>query len=79
MLPADSRVYCLVSSLLRHLSAMTSETLARAGIRGGAGGPEGDGELVGKAWRVVGVHEADINITPAPHPEEQPQNSNDPH
>ena len=37
----------VVSSLLRHLSVMTSEALAPAGTQGGSGRPEGDGELEG--------------------------------
>jgi len=31
-----------------------------------------------EAWRVVGVHDADINPAPVSHAEEKPQHSNDP-
>ena len=62
--------------LLRYLSIVTSETLARAGDRG---------RLVVQEARVAeglamtghGVHGADITSAPAPHAEEKPQNSND--
>ena len=42
-----------VSSLLRHVSVMTSEALARTGTRGQAAGPEGEGGLKARhdgAW-----------------------------
>ena len=69
---------CAVSSLLRHVGVMTSETLARAGARG---------VLVVLEVRVasrrgmtggVGVRGADITGASALHAEEEPQYSNDP-
>ena len=68
---------CAVSSLLRHVSVMTSETLARAGTLGGLVVLEarmGRGEEV---WRAAGVHSTDINPVPALHTGEKPQYSND--
>ena len=73
---------CAVSSLLRHVSVMSSETLVRAGVRGRLvvlkaamrGGKRPDG-----SWQVAGVHSADINPASALHAEEEPQDSNDLH
>ena len=73
---------CAGSSLLGHVSVMSSETLARAGVRGRLvvlkaamrGGKRPDG-----SWQVAGVHSADINPASALHAEEEPQDSNDPH
>ena len=72
---------CAVSSLVRHVSVMASEALARAGARGGLVVLEAamrGGMRSGGSWQVAGVHSADINPAPALHAEEEPQDSNDP-
>ena len=71
---------CAVSSLVRHVSVMASEALARAGARGGLVVLEAamrGGKRSGGSWQVAGVHGADITGAPAPHAEEEPQDSND--
>ena len=69
---------CAVSSLLRHVSVKTSETLARAGPRGRLVVLEVGVGRLNAAWRGVGVHDADINPASATHAGEKPQHSNDP-
>ena len=67
---------CVVSSLVRHVSVMTSEALVRVGALG---------RLVVLKARVAsrggmtgcGVHGADITGAPVLHAEEEPQDSND--
>ena len=49
---------CAVSSLLRHVSVMTSETLARTGTRGQAAGPGSEGGAEGMVRDGVSVSTA---------------------
>ena len=73
----EGRGLCTVSSLLRHVSVKTSETLARAGPRGGLVVLEARVDRWNAAWWGVGVHDADINPAPAMRAGEKPQHSND--
>ena len=71
---------CVVSSLVRHVSVMASEALARAGARGGLVVLEAamrGGKRSGGSWQVAGVHGADIAGASAPRVGEEPQDSND--
>ena len=71
---------CAVSSLVRHVSVMASETLVRTGTRGRPVVLEAamrGGKRSGGSWQVVGVHSADITGASALHAEEEPQHSND--
>ena len=72
---------CVVSSLVRHVSVMTSETLVRTGTRGRPVVLEATrrgGKRSGGSWQVAGVHGADITGASAPRVGEEPQDSNDP-
>ena len=68
---------CVVSSLLRHVGVMTSETLARAGTRGRLVVQEARGP---KGWGVTRVVSTALTSTPESglHTREKPQDSNDP-
>ena len=69
---------CAVSSLLRHVGVMASQTLTRTGTLGrlvALGSRMGRREEV---WWGVSVHGADITGAPALHAGEKPQDSNDP-
>ena len=71
---------CAVSSLVRHVSVMASETLVRTGTRGRPVVLEAamrGGKRSGGSWQVAGVHGADITGASALHAEEEPQHSND--
>ena len=73
---------CAVSSLVRHVSVMASETLVRTGTRGRPVVLEAamrGGKRSGGSWQVAGVHGADITGASALHAEDKPQDSNDPH
>lgn len=74
----DSSGGCAISSLLRHVSVKTSETLARADPRGRLVVLEARVGQVNAVWRGVGVHDADITPAPVMHAGEKPQHFNDP-
>ena len=67
---------CAVSSLLRHVGVMTSETLARAGTRGRLVVQEARGP---KGWGVTRVVSTALTLTPESglHTREKPHDSND--
>ena len=71
-------ISCVVSSLLRHVGVMPSETLAWTGPRDRLVVLEVTMSRGEEAWQVVGVQGADIKGAPDPHAEEEPQDSNDP-